>query len=218
MENETHLCYSSGRADLDRAGRTFEKWHELGYATAAFLDDRRKPDHCDYPVSGIYRGWARAVNTLCDLLLSNVENVDWIVTGGADILPDPELFGDEIAELCTEHFDGTYGVMQPSGDKFGALVNKEACVSPWLGRDWITSAYSGRGPLLADYFHFYADTDLMHVATKAKRLWWCDSFVQYHDHYLRRGESVPAHLERAAAANPKDRALFESRRRAGFPE
>jgi hypothetical protein len=68
-----------------------------------------------------YNGWARSVNLLIqDLLFTSYHDTpDWFVTGGDDYLPDPTHHPDQIAAELTDHFKGTFGVMQPTGDRWG---------------------------------------------------------------------------------------------------
>ena len=196
--------------DMVRAASTFAAWRALGYATAALVDGEQSPDNCNHVVrTPPYRGWASAVNRLSD----HLPWADWIVTGGVDIMPVAERTADDLSNECGEHFRGTYGVMQPTGDRYGALLNEPmACVSPWLGREW-----RQQHPLHEGYRHFWADAELFHVAQARCRLWLRPELVQYHDHWARRGEAEPGHLAPATAANADDRALFEQRLAAGFP-
>lgn len=203
------------QTDIDRSRITFDAWKGMGYRIAALVNGERLPYGCDI-VLGVekYCGWAWAVNRLARMLV----DFDFVVTGGADVFPDPTKAADAIASECVEYFGGTYGVMQPAGDKYGAIESRTACVSPWLGREWCQRAYGGTGPLHGGYYHFYADGDLMHTAKRLDRLWWREDLTQRHDHWLRRGDEQPAHLTAAAAANDSDKALFEARKAAGWPD
>jgi hypothetical protein len=197
--------------DVERAGETFRRWREMGYATAAMVDGPPAVPNCDcYPND--YTGWASAVNWLARRL-----DFDWLVTGGADVLPDPIHAADQIAAECVDHFRGTFGVMQPAGDQYGAIATRTACVSPWMGREWCQRINGGLGPLWAGYRHFYADASLMDVAERLGRLWWRPDLSQFHDHWARRGDAPPDHIQHAAEANAADKALYEQRKRDGFP-
>lgn len=207
-------------ADVARAGRTFALWQSRGYRTAAVLDNGAPypPEHCDMTLwAHEYRGWARAVNLLAGSLV-----YDWLVTGGADVLPDERYTAQQIAAECGARFGGTLGVMQPAGDSFGAIAapavdGMRACVSPWIGREWIRKTYGGRGPMHDGYRHCYADGELWSVARRAGRLWWRGDLSQYHDHWTRRGDAQPAHLAAQAEAHGQaDKALYFARLAAGF--
>jgi hypothetical protein len=194
--------------DKERAGRTFKLWQALGYQTAALIDGGEAPAHCDVVIRQQYKGWAWAVNTLADAL----DGFDWLVTGGADIDPDPQRTAQQIAAECYDHFGGTYGVMQPVGDPYGALEIQSACVSPWLGLRW-----RQRHRMHEGYYHFFADTELAEVAGGLNRLWWNHDITQFHDHWMRRHQLRPGHLELAAKRHKTDRALFTLRKSLGFP-
>ncbi len=203
-------------ADVVRAGVTFARWREMGYQTAALIDGASpKPDNCEVIRVERYEGWAKSVNMLAKIVC---HDADWIVSGGADMTCDPSKRAEVIAAEAVEHFGGTFGVLQPSGDKYGALARKFACVSPWLGREWCDRAYGGLGPIHAGYWHFWADTELRAVAEKCGRLWWRDDLTQYHDHWIRRGEAQPEYLNHAADANDRDKELFRVREAQGFPD
>jgi hypothetical protein len=194
--------------DIDRAGQTFRLWRRQGYQTAALIDGDEAPGNCDAVIRRPYEGWAWAVNRLCTTL----QEFEWIVTGGADVLPDPTRTADGIEAECYDHFGGTYGVMQPVGDPYGALGNLSACVSPWLGKQW-----RERHPLHEGYWHFWADTELAAVAGSRGRLWWNHEITQRHDHWARKRRERPRHLDRAVERHAADKALFELRKSAGFP-
>lgn len=203
--------------DIEQAGRTFALWHERGYRTAALIDpESAEPKNCDFLIiADEYRGWASAVNQLC----AAHPKAEWIVTGGADILPDPDHTAGDIASLCNAHFGGTFGVMQPAGDKYGALAGNAtlAAVSPWMGREWRQRINGGRGPVWDGYWHFWGDSELAAVAERVGAFWLNPNVKQYHDHWARRGERQPAHLQRAAQMNAADKDLYHTRLAHGFP-
>lgn len=207
---------------IDKASAYFAQWKKMGYATAALLDTDGDgvPENCDVSLRcNSYEGYAWAVNVLADMLtLPEFGGYDWLIIGGHDVLPDPNYYAGTIAEECLSHFGGTFGVMQPCGDAYGALADKSACVSAWIGADFCKRF----GPLHSGYFHFWADTELKEVAEREGVLWWRDDLTQYHDHHLRhpkaKGDpSHPPHLSRAVSHHDADKALFEARKTAGFP-
>jgi hypothetical protein len=100
----------------------------------------------DIEIGSAYPGYAVAVNTLIRAILGYDPKAEWIVTGGDDVEPDPNKTAEEIAESCNWHFgstqsalqcgdayagkyaplqwkhfgaDHTFGVMQPTGDRWG---------------------------------------------------------------------------------------------------
>jgi FkbM family methyltransferase len=144
---------------VDQASETFKKWRDLGYLTCALIEHKREPSNCLPMHMREYVNWGWAVNRLCEAAF-NILCVDWVVTGGHDNYPDPRFTADQIAAMCNEHFSGTYGVMQPAGDKYGeGIIKRTSCVSPWIGAE-----YARRHPLHEGYTHFYADTELKEVA------------------------------------------------------
>jgi hypothetical protein len=209
------VYYAIPTANPDKCAATFAKWRAMGYRTAALIDGPFVPVvNADLTVHvDKYEGYAHAVNILCERLA----DVDWLITGGDDVFPDRTKRADEIAAECTAHFGGTFGVMQPAGDKYGALEDKSAAVSPWLGRDFRQRVNGGNGPYWEDYRHFYSDTELAAVATRLGCMWWRDEIVQFHDHWIRKGERVPEHLVKWQNNPIVSKPLFERRRAAGFP-
>lgn len=107
--------------------------------------------------------------------------------------------------------------MQPAGDRYGAIETKTACVSPWIGREFREKVYAGRGPFHEGYRHIYADAELMAVAERLGCLWWRSDLTQYHDHYARRGERRPKHLQHVIDEVVEQQALFDERMAAGWP-
>src|SRR6266850_4068145 len=100
-------------------GGTVSEWKAKGYRIALFRDIGAPDIAADIVISNVYEGYAKAVNALCKRILDEDPLAEWIVTGGDDNSPDPNHTPDEIASQCTEHFNGTFGVMQPTGDRWG---------------------------------------------------------------------------------------------------
>jgi len=198
-----------------------------------------------------YPGYAIAVNFLVKLLLGFDETFEWAVIAGDDIFPDPNKSAEEIAAECRQHFvevwktgslgsgDGaTFGVMQPTGDRFGEERNAKdpamrgayidrVCGSAWVGREFCARINRGRGPLWPEYTHQFVDEELQNIAIKYGVLWQRRDLTHYHDHWGRPkpGETMgdmrnmPEFLKEANTQEHwrKYRNLFETRRNASFP-
>ena len=124
------------------AQRCIDRWRQLGYCVAAWRDDGDGPVECEFQHWGDYPGYAEAVNHLCRCVLEIAPETAWIVTGGDDLRPDASRDPGAIARECTAHFGGTFGVMQPTGDNWGAghppdgkPYAARVCGSPWLGAE-----------------------------------------------------------------------------------
>ena len=210
----------SARPDVARV--TFREWQKLGYLPAVVLDPKTSTPAQALALAneGVsvttvqeYKGWAAAVNLLCQEILPDV---DIVVTGGEDQFPDPRYTALTYAEQFLQRFPDLCGIMQPTGDPFGS---KAAAVSPWIGRGWIKRAYKGNGPLCSTYRHFFADEELAEVAKLEKVYWERSDMVQEHRHWQRPGHRTrrPVHMQAAHAAEGKDRILFNERKAKGFP-
>lgn len=198
--------YAIPSANPELCTATFAQWKARGYTTAVLIDgDAQKPGNADLVFRvPVYEGYGASVNELC----RHLDDADWIVTGGDDVSPACAAW--LIAEECTAHFRGTFGVMQPGGPK-------HCCVSPWLGKEFRRRANRGAGPYWPEYFHFFDDTELKLVAEREGCFWRRNDIEQEHDHWSKRTGVRPAYLEKAAAGWKRASDLFESRRAAGFP-
>jgi hypothetical protein len=204
-------------------------WRERGYKIALFRDAKEPmPPIHDLLMIGPYQGYAHAVNTLVAEILVRDREASWIVTGGDDTDPDPRLMAKEIAAECSNHFAGTFGVMQPVGDRWAGGCIDRICGSPWLGRDFCHRANQGHGPLWHEYTHMFVDEELQNVAIVLGVLWQRMDLTHLHHQFCRvedrvdwahgrqvmpeflREANSPAHWE-------KFRALFQARKAAGFP-
>lgn len=208
-------------ANPRQCSESFAAWRAMGYRTVALIDGDTRHEQIENAESVIhvpvYRGWAWAVNYLCSVL-----NYEWLVTGGDDTWPDPVKRADEIAAECTIHFGGsTFGVMQPTGDPWAPdgeiRAAERVCGSPWIGWEFAWRWNGGKGPLVEEYGHFFADEELQLTAQAAGRLWQRRDLTHEHRHWSRAGGERPAYLARAAAGHGRDQEIFETRRRAGFP-
>lgn len=112
---------------------TMKLWRDRGYKIAL----QRDLDACAFvDISSIkneYEGYAKAVNGLVKIVLKEDPEAHWIVAAGDDTEPDLVHAAHEIARQCEQHFYAlhchvpqehkyslqTYGVMQPTGDRWG---------------------------------------------------------------------------------------------------
>lgn len=211
------LCIPSARKP-EEANPVFRQWRERGYKVAVFRNPDAPAVESDLSIFGPYSGYPKAVNRLVRHVIFKDPGVEWFVIGGDDITPDPKADPQRIANECRDRFAGTNGVMQPCGDAYGALKDRTAAVSAWIGRAFQRLTYGGMGPLWEGYTHYYDDAELAAVATSLSRMWWRDDLTQYHAHYLRNpGQVIPDHLIKWQYESPKSKAVFDLRRRQGFP-
>jgi hypothetical protein len=229
------------------ASECFAAWHRLGYRTAALREEADgKPGMVDFccPTQS-YLGWSRSVNLLVASVMAYDPHAEWFVTGGDDYFPDPNHTADEIAYACSYHFEqerlkatggdstliafhGTFGVMQPTGDRWmernGEAVIDRIAGSPWMGREFCWRMYHGAGPLYNGYYHNFADEELQCVAQKLGVFWQRRDLMQEHRHWARpRGDWRDAPEWAKKINDPafsdwdKSKALFAKRKAAGFP-
>lgn len=224
-------------------------WRERGYLIAILRDAGDLPlegYHLEVR-NGHYPGYGAAVNLLVRKILEVDAGAAWIVTGGDDVEPDLAHSAGEIADSTLEYFRAlnncvspiecrcTFGVMQPTGDRWGDEAWSRArwpdapayidriCGSPWLGREFCRRMYQGAGPLFAGYQHMYVDEELQAVAQHLGVLWQRRDLTHVHRHWGRKpGASeadIPDFLKHANSAPEWARAktLFDTRKAAGFP-
>jgi hypothetical protein len=229
------FCIPSCRP-LAECGLRFEKWRAQGYRIALLRQGDHVPNIEAQFMTSKYRGWAASVNWLAKEVLLGDADAQWIVSGGDDTIPDPNHTADEIAAQCEEHFKGTFGVMQPTGDRWGddaysrskwgedrgAMIDRIAG-SPWMGREWCERAYHGNGPMFAGHFHCWSDQELCEVAEKLGVYWRRRDLIHKHEHWLRDNPNItpdrvaPQSWAVASADYHNGRALFEERKAVGFP-
>jgi hypothetical protein len=211
------------------ASKVLDMWRFLGYRIA--LLRQGEAIAADLAIeTEQYLGWARSVNTLAAEILARDPEAQWIVSGGDDYHPDLAHTAEDIGRQCSDHFAGTLGVMQPTGDRWGvglwpadvksATIDRIAG-SPWLGREWCRRAYRGAGPMCAQYFHNYADEELQNVATRAGLFWQRPDLIQYHAHWARSRGSMLDRPKFAEYINGAEyyeaQAVFAGRVAAGYP-
>lgn len=215
------FCIPSARPPAE-ANKCLKAWTDRGYRVAVWRDTP-EPVHADIRLTArTYPGYAVAVNALARAVLAVDPSCDWVVTGGDDVFPDPDKDPAEIAEECSQHFDGILGVMQPTGhrymvDREGRCAAERVCVSPWMGREWCLRAYQGQGPLWPPLRWEYVDEDLHEVAKMHGRLWHRPDIVQRHQWWRFSGGQEPPHIKRNRHRSEEGRQIFEARKAAGFP-
>ena len=211
-----------------------EKWSSLGYGVALWRDEPEPlAGLADIVLSGQYPGYAQAVNALIREVARHPE-AEWFIAGGDDTLPDPDHAAEEIAAQCCEHFAGAFGVMQPTGDRWGAnepwaraafpdapAYIDRICGSPWIGREFARRMNQGAGPFHPGYHHMFADEELQCVAQRLGVLWQRPDLTHLHYHPMREGPmETQADWQReiySSAHWQEAKTLFESRKAAGFP-
>lgn len=206
-----NVWYVLPSANFEMATRTLPAWRSIGYSIAVLIDapgDDRYHDLADWIiVEEKYEGFPKAVNRLC----KSFSKAPVIVVGGDDIYPDYRYQAEEIALEFIARYPTLYGVMQPTGDDYGAT--KRACVSPWIGRAFIEK----HGPYCEEYYHFFCDQDLQEVAKQKGVFWPREDVCQIHDHWRRHGRKRPVHMQKAKRQHAADRRTFLRRKVDGFP-
>lgn len=145
-------------------------WRDQRDYLTEMLKDRRDEAMV---IVGAYPGYAAAMNLLQKAVFSRDPECNWIVAGGDDTDPDPhdpadielecalwfgllpgpspdDLF-DEMPPYRTDEVKrkSSFGVMQPTGDRFAQGSIDRICGSPWLGREFCRRMYQGKGPYFA---------------------------------------------------------------------
>lgn len=195
------LAIPSARPAAEAAA-CLKAWQERGYLVAIWRDGNalssgwrsaEDPEGADYVLRGNYPGYAIAVNSLAKWIVENDASAEWIVTGGDDTFPDPNRDAFQIGAECTDHFGGTFGVMQPTGDRFASGSIDRIAGSPWLGREWCQRANAGQGPLWPEFAHMFVDEALMRVAQKLGIFWQRRDLIHMHRHFMRASEDINSH-------------------------
>jgi hypothetical protein len=215
---------------LAEAAACLKAWWDQGYriAVARELNDGVIDVRYKHVFVSEYQGWARSTNLLIQTVMAGFRDATWFVAGGDDYFPDPNHTADEIAKLCHEKFGNLFGVMQPTGDRWGerngvATIDRIAG-SPWMGREFCRRMYHGAGPLYNGYYHNFADEELQNVAQKLGVFLPRRDLMQEHRHWARpRGDwgDAPDWARKindpAVSDWDKSKALFAARKAAGFP-
>ena len=208
-------------------------WRKQGYRIALWRDMPAWDAPSDPPfefmhVEPMYPGYAEAVNRLISQVMALDPHAEWFVTGGDDVEPDLNHTADEIAPQLTAHFAGTFGVMQPTGDRFARGSIDRIAGSPWIGREFARRMYGGNGPYWHEYTHMFVDEEIQCVAEKYGVFWQRRDLIHLHHHFQRESVALnspaidkprPAFLDEANSPEHwgKYQAIFKARKVAGFP-
>lgn len=241
------VCCPSARP-VDEVDARFDKWRRMGYKVALMRDEasasqsRPLPKHDYIELCGKYPGYAVACNTLIAHIFASDPECDWVVAAGDDMDPDANFRADDVAGQCSRYFGGincpelgttlsTFGVMQPTGDRWGeqdmhlgkrgSAYADRVCGSPWLGREFCRSINQGRGPFWAEYTHMFGDEALFEVASRLGILWQRHDLIHYHEHWARPRKSrtdMPAFLAEANSPEhwQRSKAVLEAQKAANF--
>ena len=123
----------------------------------------------------------------------------------------------------------TFGVMQPTGDRFARGSIERIAGSPWIGRDFCLRTYNGAGPYDPQYRHMFVDEALFDVANLLGCYWARPDLTHLHSHFMRASDDInseaiyrapPPHLVEAnsQAHWDKYKRLFLQQKAGGFRE
>ena len=212
---QPEVWYAIPSASPENCRKTLPVWREMGYKIAILQNWEKADIPADLVVwSDRYDGWAGSINRLCTEIVPKSAKI--IVSGGDDMLPDPNMTAGEIAEQFAQRFPDGFGVMQPHGDAWSEA--RHYCGSPWIGRTFADTMYMGRGPMWGGYRHNWADVELYWVARSMGVLWTRDDLAQHHDNFRRRDEDKPAYWVKNVQENDaKDVQLYLARSWLQFP-
>ncbi len=218
---------------VDEVNRTMDVWRSKGYRVALWRDEwvHEAPEQpkCDFIIkSPVYLGYPVAVNALAEHVFRMDPDCNWVVAAGDDTTPDPIQTADTIAIQLTAHFNGSFGICQPTGDPWrdvqGRIIERIAG-SPFIGREFCRRIYGGKGPLWSEFTHCFADEHLLNVATKLGIYWPRPDLCHYHANWSRKDgatyeRDMPAFLKDANSPEhwAKYKAVFERLKAGGFAE
>jgi hypothetical protein len=216
-----NVCLAMPSANIEMAKKTFPVWKNKGYDIAVVVPDKLKHDYLnitDFILTeseiGGYGGWVKSVNVLTNRL----NGYDILVAAGDDMFPDQNYEAHQLHLQFMRHFGGTFGVMQPYGDKFGSMACEsceQICGSAWLGKEFRERINQGKGPLWYEYWHMWADTELYQVANKYNCLWIRGDLSQYHEHRLRGTHKFSPTIP--AGNTKKSEKIYFDRKQNNFP-
>ena len=200
----TFVCFPN--SNFEEGRKCLWRWKSLGYDTLVLFDSKslKDDDPQDLIDEGVlnefvivdeYKGWYVSCNWLNQIAID--KQADWIINIGADMDPDPSKSAESIAKECRTHFNGTYGVMQPTADDFdtrnGLRAAERICGSPWLGRQFIQSCRDCKA-WDETPFHFFGDERLRDELIKDDLLWQRSDLCHLHRHPSREKRAyAPGH-------------------------
>ena len=172
----------------------------------------------DWPAP--FLGYYRVIN---DLVTSAFAAGADLVTCIGDDMDPPTQGADEHSRLYFARFPNGEGVMQCTGDRqgiddSGRAAAERICGSPTFGKGWAFEAHKSRGPFWDGYKSFFGDEDLLNVASKLDLLYQEPALSIFHRHWSWGHRACEAYNERAQANWEADKALFEERKKLGFPD
>ena len=222
------------------ANAMLSQWQERGYKVIVQRDPGDELLACVNFVRP-YLGYAEAVNALIEWVMAEDPGAEWFIAAGDDTQPDLNHTAEEIAAECSRYFawnaflglkrpSCTFGVMQPTGDRWGDAQGPyidRVAGSAWIGREFARRVNQGKGPLWPEYFHMGVDEELQAVAEKLGVFWQRPDLIHLHQHWGRpqAGETMgqssrmPEFLKEANSPEhwARYKALFAERKAADFP-
>ncbi len=206
-------------AQKEHVGDVLAKWRAQGYKIGLFCDPGFVRVHCDLLIQQRYPGIWKAWNMLAKAAFAN--DADVVVLAGDDMWPDPHRNAEQIALEYLQRFPSGFGIMQPTGDMQGDLVDGQPnagriCGSPWFGKQWCISGYGGEGPVNGNYTAFYADEELQIIAAGLGKLWQRPDLIQKHLHWSWGHLPKQEYHDRNQKSWEADKALFDRRKAEGF--
>jgi len=215
MTKRYEVWFAIPSASVERCRTNLPVWREAGYRIAILQNQERGEIPADIVRwSDAYPGWSASINILCREVVP--PSADIVVSGGDDMLPDPNHTAQELAEQFFDRFPDGFGVMQPHGDEY--MEAKHYCGSPWLGRRFFETMYGGTGPMFPLYRHNWGDVELYWVARCLGALWERPDLSHFHAHFTRAGEKPPEWWTANVTAHDRhDVMLFLARKATRFP-
>lgn len=238
---------------VEEAEKVLKLWRQQGYKIALWRDAEGDMQPGVYDVMMVdlsvsYPGYAKAVNALITEVVGRDPSAEWFVIGGDDTEPDPNHTAEEIArDLSAEFYNrtpfqdwkrlgslrwldrwSTFGVMQPTGDRFAGGSIDRIAGSAWIGREFARRINQGNGPLWPEYHHMFVDEELQNVAIKYGCFWQRPDLIQLHRHFMRANEKttseavvkpIPEHLVKWNTPEhwKESKLIFNTRKANGFP-
>jgi hypothetical protein len=245
------LTIPSARPAVEIRDR-LERWRDMGYKIALWRNGPHANDMVDcysLLITPEYNGWGASINRLINRVMAIDTGAEWFVGGGDDTDPDPTKRSDVIARECSlyfgndpddpgnpEPYESTFGVMQPTGDRWGenepwarsmfpdapAYIDR-ICGSPWIGREFARRMNQGKGPFWPEFYHMFADECLCEVAKKLGVLWQRRDLTHHHEHPRRDGVARTPDFAVSTGIYgtdewQKSKAIFERLKASGFAE